>query len=422
MDKSQYKERINMAIDERREEAIKLLSEFIKRPTDNPPSDTRALVAFIANLLKEKGISYQVHEIKEKNQNIVAVLEGVGKGRECRNLVLNGHLDQFPAGDLKTWDFDPYCGDVVDGKILGRGAGDMKGGSASLLFSFLLMKELSIPLGGQLTLMLVADEESGGQYGTEWLLNNREEIRGTAMLNGEDTGAHLIRAGEKGKHWFKVKVRSMAGHGGLGRKKTAITRMAEVVLAFSTEVAGIPGRVPEELHDVMEFSRKMLDDEFGPGTGAIVDHTSVNVGIISGGIKINILPGECEAHVDVRVPLGVTPEQVAERVEGVLRKYSEEYQVELINSFPANYTSPSSEILQILKRNAAAITKKEPHLWFTYTCTDARFFRERNIPVGMVGPAVYNMGGPNEYIYADEYIDVIKIHSNAIVDYLNLIL
>ena len=66
----------------------------------------------------------------------------------------------------------------------------------------------------------------------------------------------------------------------------------------------------------------------------------------------------------------------------------------------------------------AAVTRKEPCFWLTYTTTDARFFRPLGIPVGQVGPAVYSMGGPNEYIYADEYVDVVKIHADTIIDYL----
>jgi succinyl-diaminopimelate desuccinylase len=308
------KEHVNATIDARRDEAIWLCSEFIRRPTDNPPSDTREIVSFIANLLQKRGIPYQVHEIKEHNQNLVARLEGRNRGRDRRNLVLNGHLDQFPAGDLSRWTFDPYCGELRDGRILGRGAGDMKGGAASLVFAFMLVRELSIPLEGDLTLMLVADEESGGKYGTKWLLDNREEVRGTAMLSGEDTGAHLIRVGEKGNYWAKITITSDSGHGGLGRQNTPITRMAEIVRALYSEVAGLPGTTPAELEDVIAFSRRLLDEEFGPGTGGIVDHTSVNVGTIRGGVKTNIIPGDCEITVDVRLPPGIGTADVAERL------------------------------------------------------------------------------------------------------------
>jgi succinyl-diaminopimelate desuccinylase len=411
------KERVNAAIEARRGEAIWLCSEFIRRPTDNPPSDTRELVSFIADLLRKRDIPYQVHEIKEHNQNLVARLEGRRGGGRPRNLVLNGHLDQFPAGDLSRWTFDPYCGEVRDGKILGRGAGDMKGGAAALTFAFMLMRELSIPLEGDLTLMLVADEESGGKYGTKWLLDNREEVRGTAMLSGEDTGAHLIRVGEKGNYWTKITITADSGHGGLGRRDTPVTRMAEIVRALYSELAGMPGTTPEELRDIIAFSRRMLDDEFGQGTGTIVDHTSVNVGTIRGGVKTNIIPGDCEITVDVRLPLGVRTQDVAERLRALVERHSPGAKIEVLSAAEPNYTGPSAEILQLVKNNVAVVTQKEPCFWLTYTSTDARFFRPLGIPVGQVGPAVYNMGGPNEYIYADEYVDVVKIHADTIIDY-----
>lgn len=412
------KDHVNATVDARRDEVIRLCSEFIKRPTDNPPSDTRELVSFIAGLLRERGIPHQVYEIKEHNHNIVARLDGRAPSRGRRNLVLNGHLDQFPAGDLGRWTFDPYCGELRDGKILGRGAGDMKGGAASLLFSFMLMRELSIALDGDLTLMLVADEESGGRYGTQWLLENREEVRGTAMLSGEDTGAHLIRVGEKGNYWAKITITGESGHGGLGRKTTPITETAELVRALYSELAGIAGATPDELRDVIAFSRRLLDEEFGEGTGQIVDHTSVNVGTIRGGVKTNIIPGECEVTVDIRLPLGIGTADVADRLRSLVERHSRTATIEVLSSAEPNSTSPSAEILRLVRDNVASVTKKEPRFWLTYTTTDARFFRYCGTPVAMVGPAVYNMGGPNEFIYADEYIEVVKIHADTIIDYL----
>lgn len=412
------KREVNATIDARRDEAIALCSEFIRRPTDNPPSDTRALVSFITDKLAARDIPFQIHEIKEHNQNIVSRLKGRRSGTQVRNLVLNGHLDQFPAGDLSHWDFDPYCGDVRDGKILGRGAGDMKGGAASLTFVFMLLRELSVPLDGDVTLMLVADEESGGEYGTKWLLENCADVRGSAMLSGEDTGAHLIRVGEKGNYWTKIAMTADSGHGGLGRRDTPITRMAELTRALYAEIAGIPGTTPDDLRDIMTFTRKMLDDEFGSGTGVIVDHTTVNVGKISGGVKVNVTPGDCEISVDIRLPIGIRVDDIAPKLRALVERHCPGATIELITSAEPNYTPPSAEILQMTLQNVAAVSKHKPECWVTYTTTDARFFRAAGIPVAQVGPAVYSMGGPNEYIYADEYIDVLKIHAGTIIDYL----
>src|SRR5262249_59743626 len=80
-------------------------------------------------------------------------------GREERpRFVFNGHLDHFPSDDHALWSFPPYGGEIRDGKILGRGVSDMRGGLTASLFSFLLIQEHRVPLRGPLTLMMVADE------------------------------------------------------------------------------------------------------------------------------------------------------------------------------------------------------------------------------------------------------------------------
>src|SRR5262249_57601458 len=94
-------------------------------------------------------------------------------GREERpRFVFNGHLDHFPSDDPSLWSFPPYGGEIRDGKILGRGVSDMRGGLTASLFSFLLIQEHRVPLRGPLTLMMVADEETGGPWGPAFILEH----------------------------------------------------------------------------------------------------------------------------------------------------------------------------------------------------------------------------------------------------------
>ena len=107
----------------RRQELYDLCASLIRIPSENPPGDTTALVAFVTDYLTARGLKPQIHEPKPGMPNLIAML---GTGR--RNLVLSGHLDEFPAGD--GWTFPPFAGTLADGKIMGRGAGDMKAGLA----------------------------------------------------------------------------------------------------------------------------------------------------------------------------------------------------------------------------------------------------------------------------------------------------
>jgi len=107
-------------------ELTKLLQRLLQIPSDNPPGDTTAIAEFIKEYMSEYGIESWIITTKPGIANIVAT---VGKGEP--HLVLNGHLDTFPAEVGEPWSIPPYSGGLKDGRIYGRGAGDMKGGLAA---------------------------------------------------------------------------------------------------------------------------------------------------------------------------------------------------------------------------------------------------------------------------------------------------
>ena len=201
------KQRLFAEIDRRLPEFQGVLRDVVAIPTDNPPGDTSACVAYLTRYLKSKGLPADVYEPQPTVQSLVSYMEGRQAGR---NLVLNGHLDQFPAGDPEAWSFDPYSGECRDGRILGRGVGDMKAGSVASLLSLVLLHELDVPIRGQLTLTLVGDEETGGFWGSDWLLEHVPMTRGDACLNSEPTRMDQVLIGHKGKYTLVVETR----HGG----------------------------------------------------------------------------------------------------------------------------------------------------------------------------------------------------------------
>ena len=95
MSREQLKTQVMEEIDRRLPEFKDLLRDVVRIPTDNPPGDTTACVTFLAQYLKERGLPADVYEPRPTLQSLVSYKKG---RREGRNLVLNGHLDQFPAG------------------------------------------------------------------------------------------------------------------------------------------------------------------------------------------------------------------------------------------------------------------------------------------------------------------------------------
>ena len=115
--------------------------------------------------------------------NIVATFDA---GQPGKHLVLNGHIDVFPvADDGRGWTQDPWGGELVDGKIYGRGVADMKCGTSASIWTYFYLPRHQERLKGRLTLTAVSDEETFGPYGARYLMEHHPEVHGDALLNGE---------------------------------------------------------------------------------------------------------------------------------------------------------------------------------------------------------------------------------------------
>lgn len=410
------KDAILNLIDTRQADYIDLCSRIVQIPSENPPGDTTELARFISEYLHGRGVEHSVMEPRPDNPLIVA---SIGNPRG-KHLVLNGHLDVFPADDASLWSDPPFSGRSDNGRIRGRGAADMKGGMTASLITFLLLAEHAADLPGRVSLTLVSDEETGGKWGAAWLLDNHPEYVGDALLNAEPTGLDTVWIGEKGIAWLRLVSEGAAGHGSVGRGDNAITRLSEAVLVART-VTDIEGEAPHDIVPILDAqSRKTIFDGTDP-IGDLLTHCSVNVGMIRGGIKTNVTPRYAEAEVDIRTPLGVTPGQVLEEVERRLHAAGiTSVRVEPImhQSHPASVISPGDSLLASLRANAESIVGRVPELALCPGATDGRFWRTRGIPTVIYGPESHGMAEPDEYIEIRDYLQTIKVHAATAFDYL----
>ena len=194
----------------KKDDLLNLCSDIIRIPSVNPPGDTDEMVQFICDYLKSHNIEYEIASGDGKTKNILARLGKKGG----RVLILNGHCDVVPVGNLDRWDFDPFCGDIKDGKILGRGTSDMKGGLTGLLFAMGVLADNNIDLNGEVLLTVVPDEEAFGQGGTKWLVESGT-VTGDACLIAEPTGYYNCEIGQKGTCSIKLMAHGTPAHGSL---------------------------------------------------------------------------------------------------------------------------------------------------------------------------------------------------------------
>jgi succinyl-diaminopimelate desuccinylase len=398
---------------------VELCSRLVKIPSDNPPGDTRQLASYIREYLADRGASVEAYE---PLSGAVSLVSAAGDGSP--HLILNGHLDQFPGDVGEAWSRPPHSGAVEGGVIHGRGSGDMKGGLASLLFCYGLL--LGEELEGRVTFTGTADEETGGRWGALWLLDNVSGLMGDAVLNGEPSGL-TARIGEKGRVPLLLRAEGKAAHGSFAGYvgENAVMKMVRALPSVE-ELQGLPAELDGEATALVEEVMEGYRDQYGHESTAMAEvlrRLTVNVGVIRGGTKENIVPALCEAEVDIRLPLGFTPDQVRAMVEDKVRLADPSIRVEWgrhpsIITGPT-YTSPGEPVVGLLRASSEAVTGKAPHLSFTSGGTDCRFWRLRGVPAVSYGPRVYGMGGVDEHITVDDLQATALVHMATIVGFLN---
>ncbi|MCJ7731518.1 ArgE/DapE family deacylase [Candidatus Bathyarchaeota archaeon] len=400
-------------------ELTELLQHLLRIPSDNPPGDTAAITGFIHQYLAEHGIDSRIIVTKPGIANIVAT---VGEGDP--HLILNGHLDTFPAEVGEPWTIPPYSGELREGKVYGRGAGDMKGGLAALLYSFVKIAKNGHK--GKLTFTGTSDEETGGEWGALWLLKNEPSVMGDAVLNGEPSGL-TVRIGEKSRVSIVLEAEGKAAHGSFAGYvgENAIMKMVRI-LPLVAMFQGTPARLTEETLRLTEEVMKGYRQQYGHESvtmANVLKEVTVNIGTIQGGSEDNIVPAYCKVKVDTRLPLGISPAEITEMIREKIHSVDPSIKVSWARPpqivTESTYSSIEAEITKKLAENSEEVTGVKPLYSFTSGGTDCRFWRKLGVPAVSYGPRVYAMGGVDEHITVEDLITTAKVHIGTIMDYLS---
>ena len=397
-----------------RDRIIDLVQQLVRIPSENPPGDTTDVCAFVVDYLGRHGVDYEIVAPEPSMPNIIAHIDGNGPGK---HLVLNGHLDVFPAGDPAAWTDAPFSGTVRDGKLYGRGANDMKAGTAASILAFLYLAECRDEWQGRLTLTLVSDEETFGPYGARYLIENRPDVHGDVMLSGEPSTPYFVRYAEKGPLWIELNVTTPGGHGGYPQTSPNAILVAADVLRDLQELNEIEISASAEILASIEASRERLEEMFGAGTVDVLTHVTVNTGVIEGGDKVNMIAASCRVEVDIRTPIGVSTDDVLTRVDQIIARHDgASYRV--INRAESNACDPNHELVEIIQRNAETARGILPLPSPGLGGTDCRLWRYKGIPAYVYGPTPYAMGAPDEHVRLDDLLATVEVHTLSAFDYL----
>ena len=402
-------------IDERQDELLKLCSEMIQIPSINPPGDVENIVRYIKKYLEDCGIGYEVVGASEDKPNILARY-GTPDGK---TVVFNGHCDVVPVGEEEKWDFPPFSGKIKNGEMLGRGTSDMKCGLGAAMFAIALFAKEGIQLSGDVLLTVVPDEETGGTYGTKWLKENGY-LKGDWGIVAEPTGMGNIEVGQKGTMGMNLYATGKTAHGSLNPYvgENAIEKLVSL-LPQMYQLREMQSTLSGELAVVMEESKKRCKRiQKAEGVETIMDHVTVNLGTIQGGVKRNMVPDMAMAELDVRVPIGVTHEAVIEKVNEIIKKSGiEGVYATYENPKGGNYVSVNDPIVKTTQNCVKELLGIECTATYQWASSDTRYFREAGIATIQYGPS--NSVGIHNYNETVDVADIItacKIYAAIILE------
>jgi succinyl-diaminopimelate desuccinylase len=376
-------------------EVVRFARTLIETPSENPGGSEDEVAELTEGLLVALGATARIVRGDAGRPSVVGRF---GDGSRPR-LAWNGHLDVVPAGDLATWDHPPFEPQLVDGRLVGRGAVDMKGSVAAALAAVAALGRSGVELAGTLDLHLVADEEMAGAHGTQVLLEQGLLDQDAAIV-GEATDLGLALA-ERGGAWVVATARGRSAHGSrphLG--VNAITTMSRFLL-----------RIEEVLPDLEH---------------PLAGRPTVNAATIDGGSAPNVVADRCVVDVDRRtIPGERSPEAVLEPFERLSESIRADHpdtdlSFELRMWIDAAEADPASAIAERCRSAVRAELGGTPADAGFTGITDARYYlNEAKIPAVLLGPGSLGVAHTaNEWVEVDELVAAARIYARVFAGFL----
>lgn len=404
-----------------------LLHELIRFDTVNPPGNERPAQERLAAHLTAAGFSCELLGAEPDRPNLVARLRGEQDGP---TLCYLGHVDTVLA-DPAEWTHDPWSGDLADGCLWGRGALDMKSQvAAEIAAAASLARSGWRPARGELLIVAVVDEETGGSLGAEWITQTHPDAVRCDLLVNEGAGCVFEYGGarrygvccaEKGVFRFTLTTDGVAGHASMpSMGENALLKMAPLLerlgarqpsYELTAEPRAFLSAIGEDPDDPAgSVARLRAADErlatmFEPMLGVTFAPTR-----ISASEKINVIPSRAVLRVDCRVPPGLGEEQVRRGIAEVLGP-EDGYRIEFTERVVGNRSPVESPLMDAIsewvsERDPGARTAPTILPGFTDSrhfraafgeCVAYGFFPQRHQSLPQTAPLIHG---------ADERIDV----------------
>ena len=391
------------------DEVVALTRELVRIPSVIRPGDPSATEAVVAEHIRQwfvkEGLDVETHEVAPGRPNVLAVLGEKGDGR---SLLLEGHTDVVTEGDPSQWTHQPFSADLVDGRIYGRGAADMKAGVAAAMVAIAAFKRSNTALRGRLVMGALVDEE-GGMIGARHLCSTAigRELDAAVICEPEENELCLE---QRGVVWARVTVRGRMAHGAMPE-------------AGVNPIAGV-GALLREVPALEKRLRKLCarSKHLRPPT---VTPTIVKAPV-QGLPQSNVIPATAEATLDVRLTPGPDGDAVAAEIDAACGRAAQACPGVTIAWQPVNgyrlatRVERSEPLVRAMMKGVRQATGRAPRFGGVPGSTDGTILRMTlGIPIVTCGPGHRLIPHQvDEFVEVTALVEAARIYAASAFHYL----
>ena len=393
------------------EELIELTRDLIRIPSVVRPGDPAATEAAVARQvevwLAKQGFDLEVQEIAPGRPNVVAWMGERGGGR---SLLLEGHTDVVTEGDPAEWTYPPFAAELVDGRIYGRGAADMKSGLAAIMVAAAAIKRSGVALGGRLVLGALVDEE-GDMLGVKHFCTTAIGRELDAAIIGEPEQNQLCLE-QRGVVWARIEIRGRMAHGA----------MPEAGVNPITALGALLHELPALERRLRKLCRRSPHLRPPTVTPTVVRAPAQGVE------QSNVIPSRARLLLDIRLTSGPDEPAVAREIDAVCRQAMARCPGSIVewgavSGFRlATRVERSEPLVRAMVAGVRQATGRRAVFGGVPGSTDGTILRmQLGIPIVTCGPGSRRIPHQaDEYVEVTELVDAAKIYVASALNFLQV--
>ncbi len=433
-------------------ETLGHFQSIVKMDTTDPPGNERPAAEYLKQILDKAGIETKVFELEPNRLNVVARLRGNGSKRP---ILLMAHTDTVNVDPAK-WTFPPFSAARDGGYIYGRGTVDDKDNVTAALMTMLLLKRANVPLARDVIFLAEAGEEGTTRVGIQFMASQHfAEIDaeyclaegGGLLRSGGSVRYAAVQTAEKIPRAIQLTATGVAGHGSVPLETNSVLKLSQAIAAigawkppiqlndttrvyFSRLAAISPPAEAARYRAVIGNDLKAAQDAvdyFAKSDPRLAStlRASISPNIVQGGYRVNVIPSQATATLDVRLMSGQDPDTFLKEVQRVINDPAVRADWMKRDVRPATTSARlDSEVFKVLESAFARYYDTTVLPTMSTGATDMAYLREKGIQCYGVGPAIDVEDGPKgfgahsdqERILETELQKFVRFHYEVVRD------